>query len=111
MDAELSYKYKDGFHSDIKTGQITLDKGIFKSYAGRHDTKIEDSVINSLPRRLWNCKLIWDGNSDCQRFLNDLKEFWTNSDKGFAEQYDEKFKQLHEWLMKQELVEIRFECY
>lgn len=104
MDTELSYKYKDGFHSDIKTGQLTLDKGVFKSYAGRHDAKIEDS-LDSLPRRLWNCKLVWDGDVDCKRFLNDLKEFC-------KEQYDlDEFTKLHEWLMKQELVEIRFECY
>lgn len=111
MDTEITYKYKDGFHSDIKSGQITIDKGIFKSYKNSYDTRIEDSVIASLPRRLWNCKLIWEGDIDCKRFLNDLKEFWTKSESGFAEQYDEKFKKLHEWLDKQEIIEIRFECY
>jgi len=105
MDTELNYKYKDGFHSDVKEGHITLDKGIFKSYAGRYETDIKDNVKDSLARRLWNCKLIWEGDIDCKRFLSDLKEFCNGS-------YEEDdMNNLHEWLMKQELIEIRFECY
>lgn len=111
MDTELTYKYKDGFHKDIKIGHITLDKGVFKSFAGRYDCNFEDSPINSLARRLWNCKLVWEGDVNCKWFLDSLKEFWTKSNKGFVDSYDDKFSKLHEWLKAQELVEIIFECY
>lgn len=111
MDTEIFYKYKDGLHPDLKTGQITLDKSIYKSYKGSYGTNFSDSVLYSLPRRLWHCSLVWEGDSDCKRFLNDLKEFWTKSEVGFAEGYEERFKVVHEFLMKQELVEIKFTCY
>lgn len=110
MSTDIFYEYKDGFHDDIKYGSITLDKGIFKKYVNSYDTKIEDSVIDSLPRRLWNCSLVWEGDTNCKRFLNDLANFHKNSKLGFVESYEERFEKAHLWLLKQELVKITFRC-
>jgi hypothetical protein len=99
MDTELTYKYKDGLHDDIKEGHLTLDKSVYKNYAGVYDTYYEDGLDN-LARRLWWCHLRATGDYQCKQFLKDIFDFSKNED----------LKKTYEWLIKQELVEIIFEC-
>ena len=102
MDTELNYKYKD-YQDVVKIGHATLDKEIFKSYVGRYGVNIDDDIKSSLGRRLWNCKLIWESDIDCKRFLDDLKTFLDNE--------CEEVNKLYDTIYKLDLLELRFECY
>lgn len=106
MDTEIYYKYKDGLHDDIKSGMITMDTSIKRKYVDGYNTHFNDSVIDSLPRRLWNCSLVWDGDHDCKQFLKDLQEFCLSNSCKY--EYEDEFRKTHDFLMKQELVQIKF---
>lgn len=109
MDTEINYKYKDGYHDDIKEGHITLDKSIYKDYTNVYKTDIGNSVKDDLARRLWNCHLISRGDHECRSFLTDIINFLKDDNGKYCG--DEELMKLYEFLMKQELVEILFECY
>ena len=112
MDTEISYKYKDGFHPDIKSGKLTIDKSIYKRYTGRYGMNHEDDLKTSLSRRLTHCGLFSWGDVRCKAFMNNILEFYDEAFK--SEIIDDdltKMKDLFDWLLKQEMVEIKFECY
>jgi len=104
MDTELFYKYKDGLHPDIKSGQLTMDKSVYRKYTDSYNTNADDD-INNLNRRLWNCHLRAEDNDQCRKFLTDILIYNKNN------MDIEEFIKLYDWLMKQELVEIIFTCY
>lgn len=101
MDTEITYKYKDGLHEDVKTGQISLDKSVFKNYVDSYSTNYDDD-LTILSRRLFNCHLRASGDGQCRAFLKDIYLF----------SKDEDFEKTYLWLLKQdEIVEIIFEMY
>lgn len=100
MDTEITYKYKDGLHEDIKDGSLTLDKSVYKNFTGTYTTSNDDD-INNLARRLWNCHLRATGDIECKAFLTDISNFCK----------DGEFETVYKWLMKQEMVEVIFQMY
>ncbi len=107
MDTEIYYKYQVG--SEIKYGNLTLDREVYKKYTDSYSTKGD---IKNLNRRLLHCHLSSYGDKQCKMFLNDIADFWQNSGEGFRESYDKSgFKAVHEFLMKQEMVEVIFAMY
>jgi hypothetical protein len=71
MDTEIEYKYKDGFHKEIRTGSLTTDRGLFKAFIGCYD-----KPESELTKRLNHCALISRGHQHATIFLETLNSFW-----------------------------------
>ena len=107
MDTEINYKYKDGFHSDIKSGHLTIDKEFAKTYMGRRD----DTPLSD---RLNHWGLICNkGDEFIQFVLLDLIDFFELRNKlvEHMNEDEQKLLELYYFLSKQELVELTFEIY
>ncbi len=102
MDTEITYKYKDGLHPDIKEGHLTLDKAVYKMYTDSYGFDFVEDDLTSLKRRLWYCHFRASDDHRCKHFLKDIVTYT----------HDEELTKLYDWLLKQgEVVEIIFEMY
>jgi len=126
MDTEILYKYQNRkgapqevrrgifdshpIPAGIKTGNLTLDKSVYKYFKGSYNTAHNDK-INKLERRLWNCDLLITGDHRCQAFLNDLIEFSNTKKSGFPLEDKEEIIKLRNSLKNQEILEIIFAMY
>ena len=98
MDTEITYKYKDGLHEDVKCYKLILDSSVYKQYTGLYNT-ICDDKINKLTRRLWHCHLRATGDARCRAFLKDISDVCKTKE----------FERVYQFLLKQEMVEVIFQ--
>jgi hypothetical protein len=98
MDTEIKYSYTDGYHTDVRKGELILDKSLYKNYCDIYNTQDSDS-LDKLSRRLWFCHLRATGDYECKMFLKDI----------FTVCPYPELKELQDFLTHQIVQEITFE--
>ena len=100
MNTEITYKYKDDLHEDVKCGKLILDGFVYLQYVGKYGTYTGyDNNINKLTRRLLHCHLRATGDVRCKAFLKDIYDF----------SKVQEFKRVYQFLLKQEIIEVIFQ--
>lgn len=101
-DTEIHYKYKVKGNPEILEGNLTADRGLWKSYLDGYNNPRIGLRVN-------NCALVAYGNEKGQRFLKDICDYWRDS--RYSSDYEELGRPWREMLVQHEIVELIFDCY